>query len=419
MTAVIGVPYGTLMLADMGAEVIRLESTKFWVSTTRGYLARPDPSVVPSMGPVARGYPDLDPGKRPWNRFALFNCHAVNKRSMTVDLGQPEGREIVHDLARVSDLFIENMPGVTEKLGIDYPSLRRVRPDIIVVSASGMGATGPYKDLRGFGSTIEDVMGHPWLRGYVEDHPQAVTNSVASDPAAGTAVVWAAIAALHHRDRTGRGQYIDLAMAELFVHHLGSSFWDYALNGRVQRTTGNRHQYIAPHNCYRAKGEEQWVNIAVWTDEQWLALRKVMGDPAWARDPRFADGYRRFRNQDELDRHIAAWVAERSAHEAQETLQRAGVAAGAILSVADIYRDPHLRQRGLYQRITHPEAGTHDYPVSLWRMSETQFEVRHAPPLLGEDNPYAYRDLLGYSASEYRRLEQVGHIGMDYAPNIQ
>jgi len=418
MTAVIGAPYGTLMLADMGAEVIRIESTRFFASTTRGYQARPDKTLVPTLGPVGRGYPGLDPGERPWNRFALFNCHATNKRSMTVDLAQPEGRAIVYRLMAVSDLFVENMPGVAEKLGLDYPRLRQVRPDIIMISVSGMGATGPYKGLRGFGNIIEDVMGHAWLRGYPEDHPESLTNAVPSDPAVGAALVWSAMAALHYRDRTGRGQYIDLSMAETFVHHLAPAYLDYAMNGRVQRTTGNRHPYLAPHNCYPCSGQDRWVNIAVGTDEQWRALRRVMGDPAWARDSRFADGYRRLRHQDDLDRGIAAWTRERTSEEVQELLQGAGVAAGVVMSIADLFGDRHLRARGFYRAITHPDAGTHDYPFGLWRMSETPFEVRHAAPLLGEDNPYVYRELLGYALAERRRLEEAGHIGMEYAPNI-
>ncbi|MEE9284209.1 MAG: CoA transferase [Dehalococcoidia bacterium] len=418
MTAVIGAPYGTLLLADLGAEVIRVESRTYFPSTTRGYQARPQREIIPNLGPVGRGYPDYDPGPRPWNRFALFNGHAVNKLSMTADILRPEGRKTVEDLVRISDLVIENMTGALDKLGLGYERLRQVKPDIIMVSVSGMGATGPYRNLRGYGQIFEDVLGHAWLRGYPDDHPQSVTQAVASDPAAGAGLVWASMAALHYRDVTGRGQYIDMSMAENYIHHLGSTFLDYAMNGRVQRTTGNRHPFLSPHGCYRCQGEDRWVTIVVSSDEEWRALRQAMGDPVWARDRRFADGYCRRRNQDELDRRIEAWTRRQTAQEVQERLQQAGVAAGAVLDIAQCFHDRHLRQRGFFQRIDHPDAGVHDYPVGLWQMSESRFEVRQPPPLLGEHNEHVYRELLAFREEDYRRLEAAGHIGMDYASEI-
>ncbi len=420
MTAVIGAPFGTMMLADLGAEVIRVESCNYFPSTTRGYQARPQKELIPRLGPVGRGYPDYDPGQRPWNRFALFNCHGVNKLSITADLLQPEGRATVEALVRISDIMVENMTGALEKLGLGYDRLRRVSPDLIMVSVSGMGTTGPYRNLRGYGQIFEDVLGHAWLRGYAEDHPQSLTQAVASDPAAGAGLVWASMAALHYRDVTGRGQYIDMSMAENYIHHLGSTFVDYAMNRRVQRTTGNRHPFLAPHGCYRCKGDDRWVTIAVRSDEEWRALRRAMGpsEEGWARDRRFADGYRRLRNQDELDRRIEGWTCRHTPKAIQERLQRAGVAAGAVMDIADIFNDEHLRQRGFFQRIDHPEAGSHDYPVALWQMSSSRFEVRQTPPLLGEHNEYVYRQLLATPEGVYRRLVAEGHIGMEYAPDI-
>ena len=205
-----------------------------------------------------------------------------------------------------------------------------------------------------------------------------------------------------------------MAMAELYMHQLAPAYLDYAMNGRVQRTLGNGHPYHAPHGVYPCAGDDSWVAISVTNDGEWGALRKVMGDPAWARSRRYADGYRRSRRSEELDRRLERWTRDWEHVELQNALQAAGVPAGAVLDDAEIYDDPHLLQRGFYRRIEHAEAGVHDYPFELWRMSKTGFELRGPPPLLGEHNGYCYRELLGLSDEEYRRLEAVGHIGMDY-----
>jgi benzylsuccinate CoA-transferase BbsF subunit len=207
-------------------------------------------------------------------------------------------------------------------------------------------------------------------------------------------------------------------MGECYIHHLGSVFVDYALTGRIQRTLGNRHQWLTPHNCYPAKGDDRWINIAVSSDEEWRALRRVMGDPDWAKDPRYATCLGRLRHCEEMDRNIAAWTKERDRFEVQERLQQAGVAAYVVTDVADQYRDPQLRYRDYFRRITHPESGEHEYPFQFWKVSDTPWEVRHTAPLLGEDNPYIYRDLLGVTEGRYKEMEATGHIGMDYAPHI-
>ena len=413
-TAVIGAPYGTMMLAGMGAEVIRLESRQRFPPTTRGTAIRPVKELVPSMGPVGRGYPNFDPGERPWNRFALFNCHAHSKLSATADLGTPRGVETAKDLIALSDVLVENQPGVLERYGLSYETARKVRPDLIWMSISGMGASGPYRDLRGYGGHFENLAGVSWLRGSPNNHPLSNTTVVASDPASGAALAWLAAALVHRRALTGEGRYVDMAMAELYLHQLAPAYLDYAMNGRVQRTLGNGHSYYAPHGVYPCAGDDSWVTISVTNDAEWGALRKVMGDPAWARSRSYADGYRRSRRNEELDRQLAEWTKGWEHVELQNALQAAGVPAGAVLDDAEIYDDPHLRQRGFYRRIEHAEAGVHDYPFELWRMSKTGFELRGPPPLLGEHNGYCYHELLGLSDEEYRRLEAAGHIGMDY-----
>ena len=419
MTAVIGAPFGMLLLSELGAEVVRVESLNFFTSTTRGGMARPPKALLGGMGPVGGAYPDFEPGERPWNRFGLFNCHGHNKFSMTADVATEQGQDTFFRMVNLADAVIDNQTGFMENFGLGYERLRRHRPDIIQISISGTGATGPYAGARGFGGHFENLMGHAWLRGYPEDHPISLTPSVVtSDPASGAALAWSLMAALEHRARTGEGQFIEMAMTEMFLHHVGHAYVDYALNGRVQRTTGNRHPSMAPHGCYPCKGEDRWVTIAVGTDEQWLSLRKAMGDPAWARDAKFADGYRRQRHQDELDEGIEAWTREREHVEAQRLLQEAGVPAGAVLDDAEIFEDPHLRERGFFRTVRHPEAGTHDYGFQFYKLSKTPVESRRPAPLLGEHNERYYRELLAVGEEEYRRLEAEGQIGMDYGPEM-
>ena len=419
MTAVIGPPYGMLMLADMGAEVIRVESTQSMQPTTRGNSAHPIKELLPSLGNIGGGYPDYEPGERPWNRFGLFNCVGHNKMSMTVDLRRPEGLQVFERMLEISDVLIENMPGVLDSLGLGYARLSQAKPDIIMLSISGMGATGPYRKQHGMGMHFEDMVGHGWIGGYQDERPSTHGGIVPSDAAVGAALASIAVAALHYRLRTGRGQYIDMAMGENFMHHLAPAFMDCSMNGRIQTTTGNRHPFMAPHGCYPCKGDDRWVTIAIGTNEEWEAFKRALGSPDWAEDSRFATSLGRWENQDDLDWHIIEWTKGQDDREVQTLLQGVGVAAGSVMNNADIFQDPHLRARGFFKEVTHREAGTHEYPFNLWHMSKTKFESRMAPPCLGEHNEYVYRELLGVSPAEYEKLEAEGHIGLDYAPHVR
>src|SRR5438876_6059706 len=312
ITLVVGAPYGTMLLADMGAEVIRIETRQNFPSTTRGIWARPSKDMVVNGGAMGAGYPDMEPGERPWNRFALFNCHARNKLSMTVDPRRPEGREVVLRLARAADGVIENnTPGTLDKLGIGYQALRQGREDFIVVSVGGMGPTGPYRHFRGYGAHFEDITGNSWLRTYLDGTFSSVT--VPLDAASGTGAVVAFMAALHHRRRTGLGQYVDLSMAENYIPQLGEAYLDYALNRRVQRGLGNRSPYLAPQGAYRCAPEDggpddYWVALAVDGDAAWRALCGVIGRLEWADDQRLRDARGRAAHHDEIDAAIASWA---------------------------------------------------------------------------------------------------------------
>jgi len=244
------------ILADMGAEVIRVESIGRFPSMTRGYRPRPAPGLEEYPG-----YVDGDPGDRPWDRW--FQLHAINRNKLgiTLELNRPEGIEVYHKLVRRGDLIIENFSqGTMDRLGLGYEELKKVNPKIIMISASGLGKEGPYKGYSTFGTNLD-----------------AITGTVA----------FAALVALHYREKTGKGQFIDLSQAEGFLPHMGEVLMDYTMNGRTGNAIGNRDMSYAPQGCYRCSGEDRWVTISVTSDTEWQAFCTAIGNPDWTKDTRF------------------------------------------------------------------------------------------------------------------------------------
>ena len=414
MTVVWAGTYCATLLADLGAEVIRVESTKNPAPLTRGAMAHPTEELIKSAPPMFGGMPGRVPGRRPWNRFPVFNAHGRNKLSMTVDLLHPGGRDIFNSLVQVSDVFVEN--NVTEtmdKLGISYESLRAQRSDILMLRMPAYGSTGPYKNFRSLGIHMEGAVGHSLLRGYADMDPSANTQVYVADAAAGAQGAFAVLAGLHHRRRTGEGQLIELAQAENVAPFMGQFFMNYSMNRRNGATIGNRHPY-AIQGCYPCKGEDRWVNITIFADPDWAAFRTAIGSPPWAEDPRFDTQHGRHQAHDELDARISEWTRERGHYEVMHALQQAGVAAGAVIDQADAFSDPHLKERGSFEEAYQEDVGTHLYPGAPFKMSRTPPSIRRGPVRLGEDNEYVYRKLLSISDERYAELEREGHIGMDY-----
>ena len=412
-------PYAAMVLADLGAEVILIESIQRWQWNTRGFMARPSKALVETLGSIGGAYPNKDPGERPWNRHAMFNSAARNKYSFTVDLMKPEGVEILRRLASISDVLVENStPGVMDKLGVGYDDLRKVKPDLVMVSSSGMGARGPYAGHRGFGTQMEDLSGFTWLRAYPDGEPSETPMTNHSDASAGAGIALAVLYGLQHRNRTGQGQWIDCSQSEKLIGQVGDVVMDYTMNGRVEGTLGNRHRSMAPHGAYRCAGNDRWIAIAIENDRQWEALKKLMGSPAWANDPMFRTSLGRWRNQDELDKGITEWTKNQVHSELFLTCQAAGVPAAALCDEAEISRDPQLLARDFFVPINNPEAGTHLHIGPLWQSSSVKFAVRKPDVRLGEDNAFVYKGILGVAGETYARLEREGHIGMDYVPNV-
>lgn len=399
------------MLADMGPEVIRVESIQRFPTWTRGFMARPPKGMA-----AYYGYVDNDPGEKAWERFYTFHAMNRNQYGITLDLSRPKGVEIYKRLVKLSDVVVENFAqGVMDRLGIGYSMHREVKPDIIMISASGLGTEVPYKGYSTFGPNIGAIAGMMALRGYPGDDMK-IRNPVPvwSDNVAAGTLAFAALVALHYREKTGKGQFIDLSQAETMLPHMGEAIMDYTMNQRVAKPMGNRDPSMAPHGCYRCRGDDKWVTIAISSDEEWEAFCQAVGNPPWTKEERFGDVLGRLANQDELDKLIEEWTITHDRYEVMHILQKVGVAAGPVVTPSDLYSDPHLKERGFFKEVTHREAGTHLYPGMCFKYSKTPADVRIPPNCLGEHNEYVYGEILGMSREEIAELEEEQLIGDSY-----
>jgi crotonobetainyl-CoA:carnitine CoA-transferase CaiB-like acyl-CoA transferase len=381
-------PYCTMQLAHLGAEVIRVETVK-----------RPDVNrVIPP-------YHERKPGL---NRGGSFNQWNQGKRSLQLDLARPEALEIAYQLAAHCDLITENFaPGSAERMGLSYERFKEVRPDTIMVSLSGYGQTGPLSRWVSYGALLGGQSGLVSLSGYAEDGIPRDPGISYGDPILGMFALLAINAALMHRARTGRGQYIDVSMYEAMGMILPEALLEYAVNGREPNPLSNHDPLMAPHNCYKARGgPEDWVAIAVGNEQEWQALCEAIGQPSLARDPRFSSAAMRKRNEAELDAVITQWTSTRDRWEVTGQLQLAGVAAFPTLSNQDVAHDPHLRERGFLVELEHPEVGKRIHAGIPWTMSGTPCKVWRAAPLLGQDTDYVLSSLLGYSPDKIAELRE-------------
>ena len=420
ITVVWAGPYATMQLADWGAEIIRVESTTYFAATTRGAMARPALASVQAQTTMGMGMPDSEPGERPWNRSSTFNAHGRNKLSMTVNLRTEEGQEALERLVAQSDGLIENnLPQSMDRQGISWERFSKINPNLIMIRMPAFGLDGPYKGYRSWGNHMEAIAGHPLIRTYPDLSPEYAPAGVPADAAGGIGSALAFLMGLRYRKRTGKGLLIEAPTAENFVPLLGEFVMDYSMNNRVWTQMGNNHFYLAPHNVYRAQGEDQWITIACWNEDQWRALCGVIRREDIVDDPRFKDNAARYENRAELDAIIGAWTADKHPSWMLERLQLAGVPSGAVMNERDATEDRHLEHRGFFKPLTHPEAGTHKSPTTPFKsMNNPDAGPRRHAPRLGEDNEYIYKTVLGYSDEEYADFDKKGHIGMDFDPSI-
>jgi len=415
-------PYATMLLGDLGAEVIRVESIQHFASTTRGMMPRPPAGLyenTPKGGMYQ--YPNRTPGETPWNRATMFNSHGRNKYAMTIDLERPRGNQIFKELVKISDIFIENNAfGVMEKLGLTYDVLSQVNPRLIMVRAPSYGVKGPYRTWRGYGSQAEGGVGHTWLSQYSVDDMPKRTLTFTMDTVGGCGIALSAIMALYHRQKTGKGQMIDLAQSQCVASCLGEAFMDYTMNGRVQETMGNRHP-AAIQGCYRCAGEgiDEYIVITITNDEEWEGFCRAIGNPPWTKERRFSDAISRYQNHDKIDSHIEEWTGQHNKYQAVRLLQEEGVPAGPVLNERDAYNDPHLKERNFFLEITQKWCGTHLYAGFPWRYLRAPQKAYLAPCGLGEHNEYVFKQILKMSDEEYAELEREQYIGDTYLPSVR
>ena len=338
---------------------------------------------------------------------------------MTVDLTRPEGRDVLRRLVEVSDGLVENnIRGTVDRLGLNWEELSPINPQLVLMRIPSFGIDTPYQRYRTYGVHMEALAGHGVTRSYPDLSLDYAPSGVPSDAASGVGSAFAFLMGLRQREKTGKGLLVELATTENFVPLMGEFIMDYTMNGRLWEQMGNDHFFLAPHNVYRCQGEDRWVTIAVRHEADWAALCRVMANEELARDSRFTDMATRHANRRELDAIIGAWTAPREPYWVMQRLQQVGVPAGVVMSEADAYEDRQHEARGFWQEIAHPEAGTHRHVGRAWRASKTPHPPPRHAPLLGQDNEYVYRQLLGFSESEYERFEQEGHVGMDYDPSV-
>jgi crotonobetainyl-CoA:carnitine CoA-transferase CaiB-like acyl-CoA transferase len=381
LTRIVAGPFTTRVLADFGAEVLKVQSAKM----TAGIELNTTPYFCA------------------WNR---------NKRSITLDLDQSEAREIFLRLVKISDIVVENFsPRVMSNWGLDYAVLQKSNEKLIMLSMSGMGQTGPWKDFVAYGPTVQSLGGLTYLTSDSRDAPMGLGYAYA-DMVSGLYGAISILGALEHRDKTGEGQYIDLSEYEAVCTAIGPALMDAFVNLNEIDPMGNADENLpaAPYGCYRCSGEDRWCVMAVFTEEEWQALCGVMKHPAWSRKNRFASLQNRKKYKKELDSHIRHWMATQTAESAVECLQQAGIAAGVVQNAGDLALDPQLIANDFFTSLDHPVLGeqkTDTYPIAFKNYRHTSWK---ASPLLGEANHYVFGELLGMPEATIRYYSEQGII---------
>ena len=383
-------PATTKLLALFGADVIKIESR---VRIDGGRLGTP----------FLEGRPGI-------NKSGYFINHNTSKRSIRLDLSKPEAKEIVKRLVAVADVVAESFSaGVIERQGLGYGELSKVKSDLVMISLTMQGQTGPYAGHVGFGRTLAGLAGFDHLTGWPESNP-AGPNQPYTDLVVPWFAASAVISALRLRDRTGQGQYLDLSQLEAALHFLAPSLLDYTANGVVQERAGNRVPGAAPHGVFPCAGDDRWVAVAVTSDAEWRSLCASMNQESLTDDPRFATLLVRKENEDVLEAVVAAWTRSQTAEAVVDHLTAAGVGAAVVARGEDLHRDPHLAARGHVRVLDHPVMGARTHTAPSFRFSGMELDHRRAP-LFGEHEDEVFGTLLGMSSSEIERLRSEGIAG--------
>ena len=377
--------------ADHGATVIKIESPE-----------RPD------VGRLIPPHKDNTVGADQSGWFALYN---VNKLGVTIDLNKPDGVILVKQLIKQADVLVESFrPGVMKKWGLDYDSVKKLKPGLIYASTSMFGQSGPYRNYAGYGYHAAAMTGFDEITGWPDRMPcgafWAYTDHIAPQYLATAITV-----ALLQRKKTGKGQYIDQAQNEAALQFLAPALLDYAVNGSIVTRNGNRDQNAAPHNAYRCNGNDRWCVISIHTDEDWRALCRIIGQPLLTKDKRFATMAGRKENEDELDRIIEEWTSKLTAETIMNRLQEIGIAAGIVETAEDMYNDPQLKHRNHFLTFDHPVIGPHPVDALPPKLSKSPARQYRPEPCLGEHNAYVCTEILDMSDEEFIHMVEAGVFG--------
>jgi benzylsuccinate CoA-transferase BbsF subunit len=373
--------------AVYGAEVIKIETEH-----------RPDPWRT--MSPFAGDNPGLD-------RSGLFAFANTEKYSMALNLKHPRGIEVAHKLVKWADAVVESYtPGSMTRLGLGYDDLRKIKPDIIMLSTCMYGQTGPFAALPGFGLTLTGAAGISHLAGWPDRPP--LPSGAYTDFVVPKFNVLALLAALDYRRRTGKGQYLDVSQLEAALHFQIPVLLEYTANGRELERIGNRSAYTAPQGVYRCKGENSWCAIAIESDVEWKNFCRVVDRREWIEDPRFATRLARLENLEPLNGLIEEWTQDRDPEEIMRILQNAGVSAGVAQNGEQLEKDPQLKHRHYYRELDHSEMGKVSYSGFSMKMSETPYEIKRGAPRLGEHTEYVCSEILKMTNEEFVQLLNEG-----------
>jgi benzylsuccinate CoA-transferase BbsF subunit len=388
------------LLADYGATVVRVESETH-VDSLR------------MVAPFAKG-------KTGYNVSGYFNNYNAGKLGILLNCNTEEGQRIARRLVEWADVFLTNFtPRVIERWGLTYERLTELNPHIIAAYAPMQGFDGPHRDFLGFGAILTPITGYNHLSGFPNRPPMGLGTNYPDYVINPGHTFIAIMAALRYRRRTGKGQRIELAQIESAAAPLGPAIFDYTANGRVQDRQGNGLPYAAPHNAFKCKPDsdggrpmdERWIAIACFSDDEWQSLVEAIGKPDWAGDSKFATLEARTQNEPELDANINAWTADKDAYELMEDLQRRGVPAGVVQSAREMLDvDEHLKARGYYAYVEHPEAGMHAHDGPPFVLSKTPGRIRSPAPMLGEHTEYVCKEILGLDDEGIAELMVAGAL---------
>ena len=342
------------------------------------------------------------------NRAGYFQRYNADKLGMGLDLSKPKGLALMKKLVTWADVFIEsNVPGMLTKFGLDYEDVKKLNPGIVMVSSSQMGQQGPLARYKGFGVQTAAMAGFHQITGYGDGNPMGPYGAY-TDMVSFHWLLAVLLAALDYRKRTGKGQYIDHSQLEAGIHFLTPAVLDYSANKRSTPQSGNKDVNAAPHGCFRCLGNDRWCAITVFTNEEWLAFCKALGNPEWAMEKKFANLAGRKKYEIELNSRVESWTIQHSPEEVMTLLQSNGVSAGIVSTGEDLNNNPQLFAREHYKVLNHTEIGPVPFSNPPFKFSDSPVEVRRAAPCFGEHTEYVCREILKISDEEFVEMLQEG-----------